>query len=210
MTKATQEIVPFYQGTKARRMLEKYLASDLYQRIPKDGLREQAFTLYAPNDIVISGIIDCLGINSDGSMVLVDYKTGKPPIKGEVKEGYAYQLAIYERVVRQRWANSKAVKQPLQLTSELHFLQNNTLWNLEAEQASGRDYYAEALALCEAISKKRTEEEFSCLEQKCISKEQKINLASYCKAEEENNAKNIAKGVAACDYCPYNYVCNHK
>ena len=210
LTKATQEIVPFYQGTKARRMLEKYLASDLYQRIPKDGLREQAFTLYAPNDIVISGIIDCLGINSDGSMVLVDYKTGKPPIKGEVKEGYAYQLAIYERVVRQRWANSKAVKQPLQLTSELHFLQNNTLWNLEAEQASGRDYYAEALALCEAISKKRTEEEFSCLEQKCISKEQKINLASYCKAEEENNAKNIAKGVAACDYCPYNYVCNHK
>lgn len=210
LIKATQEIVPFYQGTKARRMLENYLASDLYQRIPKDGLREQAFTLYAPNDIVISGIIDCLGINSDGSMVLVDYKTGRPPIKGEVKEGYAYQLAIYERVVRQRWANSKAVKQPLQLTSELHFLQNNTLWNLEAEQASGRDYYAEALALCEAISKKRTEEEFSCLEQKCISKEQKINLASYCKAEEENNAKNIAKGVAACDYCPYNYVCNHK
>ena len=232
LSKATQEVAPLYTGNEARRMLEGYLASDLYKRIPKKTLREQAFTIYADNGIVLSGIIDCLGIQPDGSLLLVDYKTGRPPVAGAINKGYAYQLAIYEKVVRERWAKGKG--EPPKLTAELHFLRNNTAWNLESTQAGlavdqattaygqqtkpvsegaenqAPNYYAEALALCAEISKKSAESEFACKEQKYIKEAQ--NVAGYAdnNATTQANAKNIAKGVAACDYCPYNYVCNHK
>lgn len=232
LTKANQEVAPLYTGNEARRMLEGYLASDLYKRIPKKTLREQAFTIYEDNGIVLSGIIDCLGIQPDGSLLLVDYKTGRPPVAGAINKGYAYQLAIYEKVVRERWAKGKG--EPPKLTAELHFLRNNTAWNLESTQAGlavdqattaygqqtkpvsegaenqAPNYYAEALALCAEISKKSAESEFACKEQKYIKEAQ--NVAGYAdnNATTQANAKNIAKGVAACDYCPYNYVCNHK
>lgn len=232
LAKATQEVAFLYTGNEARRMLEGYLASDLYKRIPKKTLREQAFTIYEDNGIVLSGIIDCLGIQPDGSWLLVDYKTGRPPVAGAINKGYAYQLAIYEKVVRERWAKGKG--EPPKLTAELHFLRNNTAWNLESTQAGlavdqattaygvktnpvsegaesqAPNYYAEALALCAEISKKSAESEFACKEQKHIVEVQ--NVAGYAdnNATTQANAKNIAKGVAACDYCPYNYVCNHK
>ena len=232
LTKTIQEVAPLYTGNEACRMLEGYLASDLYKRIPKKTLREQAFTIYEDNGIVLSGIIDCLGIQPDGSLLLVDYKTGIPPVAGAINKGYAYQLAIYEKVVRERWAKGKG--EPPKLTAELHFLRNNTAWNLESTQAGlavdqattayevqtnpisegaenqAPDYYAEALALCAEISKKSAESEFACKEQKHIVEAQ--NVAGYAdnNATTQANAKNIVKGVAACDYCPYNYVCNHK
>ena len=101
LAQAIKENAPLYEGDEARKMLEGYLASDLYKRIPKKQLREQAFTLYAENGIVISGIIDCLAFKPDGSLLIVDYKTGRPPLDGEPDVGYAYQLAIYEKVVRE-------------------------------------------------------------------------------------------------------------
>ena len=209
LSKATQEVAPFYQGQAARRMLESYLASPLYKRIPKEQRRELAFTLYEENDIIISGIIDCLGINPDGSMLLVDYKTGKPPVANAVNKGYAYQLAIYEKVVRERWLKGKAGEQP-KLTAELHFLRNNTVWSLQDKQSQDVDYYAEALKLCAEISQKKQESEFACVEQKCFNKGQSEPIAENNAASCEETAKNGAQGVAACDYCPYNYVCNHK
>ncbi len=235
LTQAIKENAPLYQGDGARRMLEGYLASDLYKRIPKKQLREQGFTLYAENDIVISGIIDCLAFNPDGSLLLVDYKTGKPPAADEVPEGYAYQLAIYEKVVRQRWGRDKDGKQR-PLTAELHFLRNNSSWNLEAEQgqqaknmafnqageeatpqgqnatcASPKiDYYAAALKLCTEISSKSTEQDFPCREQGAIQAEQNHTIFQNDVTELEKNEENIAKGVALCSHCPYNYVCIHK
>ena len=235
LTQAIKENAPLYQGDGARRMLEGYLASDLYKRIPKKQLREQGFTLYAENDIVISGIIDCLAFNPDGSLLLVDYKTGKPPAADEVPEGYAYQLAIYEKVVRQRWGRDKDGKQR-PLTAELHFLRNNSAWNLEAAQgqqaqniASNQageeatpqgqnatcaspiiDYYAAALKLCTEISSKSTEQDFPCREQGAIQAEQNHTIFRNDVTELEKYEENIAKGVALCSHCPYNYVCNHK
>ena len=211
LAKATQEVAPFYQGEEARTMLENYLASDLYKGIPKEQKRELAFTLYEKNNIVLSGIIDCLGVKADGSLLLVDYKTGRPPVEGAVNKGYAYQLAIYERVVRERWAKAQNGEEAPKLTAELHFLRNNSAWNLETVQnGEASDYYAEALALCEEISKKSAEGEFSCVTQKYGKKEQ---VAASCEDNaiaEQNSVKNNTQGVAACDYCPYNYVCNHK
>ena len=207
LAQAIKENAPLYEGDEARKMLERYLASNLYKRIPKKQLREQAFTLYAENDIVLSGIIDCLAFNTDGSLLIVDYKTGRPPIDGEPDVGYAYQLAIYEKVVRERWARGQQPK----LAAELHFLRNNTSWSLqEGNEKQGCDYYAAALKLCEEIAKKSTEAEFPCIEPKAIRAEQNNTNYQNDVTESVTIAKNIAAGVALCPNCPYNYVCNHK
>ena len=207
LAQAIKENAPLYEGDEARKMLEGYLASDLYKRIPKKQLREQAFTLYAENGIVLSGIIDCLAFNTDGSLLIVDYKTGRPPIDGEPDVGYAYQLAIYEKVVRERWARGQQPK----LAAELHFLRNNTSWSLqEGNEKQGCDYYAAALKLCEEIAKKSTEAEFPCIEQKAIRAEQNNTNYQNDVTESVTIAKSIAAGVALCPNCPYNYVCNHK
>ena len=207
LPQAIKENAPLYEGDEARKMLEGYLASDLYKRIPKKQLREQAFTLYAENDIVLSGIIDCLAFKPDGSMLIVDYKTGRPPIDGEPDVGYAYQLAIYEKVVRERWARGQQPK----LAAELHFLRNNTSWSLqEGNEQQGCDYYAAALKLCEEIAKKSTEAEFPCIEPKAIRAEQNNTNYQNDVTESVTIAKSIAAGVALCPNCPYNYVCNHK
>lgn len=207
LAQAIKENAPLYEGDEARKMLEGYLASDLYKRIPKKQLREQAFTLYAENGIVLSGIIDCLAFKPDGSLLIVDYKTGRPPIDGEPDVGYAYQLAIYEKVVRERWARGLQPK----LAAELHFLRNNTSWSLqEGNEKQGCDYYAAALKLCEEIAKKSTEAEFPCIEPKAIRAEQNNTNYRNDVTESVTIAKSIAAGVALCPNCPYNYVCNHK
>ena len=207
LAQAIKENAPLYQGDEARAMLAGYLVSDLYKRIPKTQLREQAFTLYAENDIVISGIIDCLAFNPDGSMLLVDYKTGKPPAADAVPEGYAYQLAIYEKVVRERWGRAKEGEPAPKISSELHFLRNNSVWCLPTAQEKSADYYAAALKLCTEISKKSAEKDFPCRVLQATQAEQNHTSSLNNVTEYQEN---IAQGVAFCSFCPYNYVCNRK
>lgn len=207
LAQAIKENAPLYQGDEARAMLAGYLVSDLYKRIPKTQLREQAFTLYAENDIVISGIIDCLAFNPDGSMLLVDYKTGKPPAAGAVPEGYAYQLAIYEKVVRERWGRAKEGEPAPKISSELHFLRNNSVWCLPTAQEQSIDYYAAVLNLCTEISKKSAEKDFPCRVLQATQAEQNHTSSLNNVTEYQEN---IAQGVAFCSFCPYNYVCNRK
>lgn len=207
LAQAIKENAPLYQGDEARAMLAGYLVSDLYKRIPKTQLREQAFTLYAENDIVISGIIDCLDFNPDGSMLLVDYKTGKPPAADAVPEGYAYQLAIYEKVVRERWGRAKEGEPAPKISSELHFLRNNSVWCLPTAQEQSIDYYAAALKLCTEISKKSAEKDFPCRVLQATQAEQNHTSSLNNVTEYQEN---IAQGVAFCSFCPYNYVCNRK
>lgn len=207
LAQAIKENAPLYQGDEARAMLAGYLVSDLYKRIPKTQLREQAFTLYAENDIVISGIIDCLAFNPDGSMLLVDYKTGKPPAADAVPEGYAYQLAIYEKVVRERWGRAKEGEPAPKISSELHFLRNNSVWCLPTAQEQSIDYYAAALKLCTEISKKSAEKDFPCRVLQATQAEQNHTSSLNNVTEYQEN---IAQGVAFCSFCPYNYVCNRK
>ena len=210
LAQAIKENAPLYQGDEARAMLAGYLVSDLYKRIPQTQLREQAFTLYAENDIVISGIIDCLAFTPDGSMLLVDYKTGKPPAAGAVPEGYAYQLAIYEKVVRERWGRAKEGEPAPKISSELHFLRNNCVWCLPTAQEKSADYYAAALKLCTEISKKSTEKDFPCRLLQATQAEQNHTNFQNDVTESKKNEENITKGVAFCSSCPYNYVCNRK
>ena len=49
-------------------------------------------------------------------------------------------------------------------SAKLHFLQNLSVWKLPASE---HDYLAEALALCEEISKKGDESDFSCSTNGC-------------------------------------------
>ena len=79
--------------------------------------------------------------NPDGTVSLVDYKTGKAPEKDELKLGYAYQLALYKFAVEKM---GKEVKE-----AKLHFLQNLSEWTLP----SNKDYLEDALKLSNEISK---------------------------------------------------------
>lgn len=153
LSAAIAQYAPSYQGGEAKVMLEKYLASAIYQELPKKQMRELPFCLTV-GGILISGIIDCLCENDDGTLTIVDYKTGRPPQDGEAKLGYSYQLALYKAAVEQR--SQKKVTQ-----AQLHFLQNLSVWNLHDD----KDYLQEALALGQEISGKGAESEFSCRSQ---------------------------------------------
>ena len=149
--KAVEEYAPGNtQGTtKAKAMLEQYVASDLYKSLSNNKLKELRFAL-PMGDLFISGVIDCLVETADG-LTIVDYKTGRPPQVGEVPLGYAYQLAIYKAAV-EKLLGKKVVE------AKLHFLQNLSEWKLPM----GRDHLSVAIALCKQISSQGGEEDFVC------------------------------------------------
>lgn len=159
-SKAVAEYAPGnYAGAeRALQMLEQYIASDLHKSISSDKYRELRFALPA-DDLFLSGVVDCIEKNADGSLSLIDYKTGRPPKDDEVKLGYAYQLALYkyavEKLLQQRVAGAK-----------LHFLQNLSTWSLPDD----KNYLAEALTLCREISAKGREQDFACT----------LAVCSYC------------------------------
>lgn len=135
---------------EAAALLHGYLGSDLYRNLPRQRQRELAFSYPAGDGLVISGIIDFVGETDEG-LVLVDYKTGKPPALGEIPLGYAYQLALY------RAAAEKNLRLPV-AQAQLHYLQDLSVRSLPPE----RDYLADALALCREISAKGQEADFTC------------------------------------------------
>lgn len=149
--KAVEEYAPGNKiGTaKAKEMLVNYVASDLFKALPKSKLKELRFTL-PMGELFITGVIDCVVETADGLMI-VDYKTGRPPEKAEVKLGYAYQLAIYKHAA-EKLLGKKVVE------AKLHFLQDLSEWSLPMD----RDHLAVALALCKNISVKGGEEDFAC------------------------------------------------
>ena len=149
--KAVEEYAPGNKtgAVKAREMLTNYVESDLFKALPKSKLKELRFTL-PMEELYITGVIDCVVETADG-LVIVDYKTGRPPEKAEVKIGYAYQLAIYKHAV-EKLLGKKVVE------AKLHFLQDLSEWSLPMD----REHLAVALALCKNISVKGGEEDFAC------------------------------------------------
>lgn len=136
-------------AVRAKEMLVRYLDSDLYKELPKDKLKELRFDL-PMNDLFISGVVDCV-VETDKGLVIVDYKTGRPPQAGEIKLGYAYQLVLYKYAV-EKILGKKVVE------AKLHFLQDLSQWSLPMD----RDYLAVAIALCKDIGNKGKEEDFAC------------------------------------------------
>ena len=118
---------------------------------------------------VFSGYIDCTVFNSDGTLTIVDYKTGVPPAAGEPAPGYIYQLALYQKAASELWQRPAAL-------AELHFLQNNSCWQLQ----DCSDRLQEVAELCRDIFSKRRESEFTVKTEYCKN----CPFAYFCAGKE--------------------------
>jgi len=135
--------------SSARSMLEQYLNSSLRPPLSR-AEKELEFTFYH-EDLEITGFIDCMYENSDGSWTIVDYKTGWVPTAEQGKNaGYMHQLALYRLAVETLF--NRTVK-----SCELHYLQKLQPVSLESA-AEYEHYLAEALAHCHAIGRLPKEE----------------------------------------------------
>ena len=145
----------YASAQSARDMLHNSLASSLYKNQPQAKQREVHFSLRMEDGLMLNGVIDCV-FDDAGQLVIIDYKTGQPPESGEVKSGYAYQLALYKLAAEKLFG--KAVGK-----CQLHFLQNLSVWQLPYDG----DYLKEALALCHKLATMSDEQEFACNKTSC-------------------------------------------
>ncbi len=131
-------------------MLERYLASPLYEsfcgRPQKKELRIQ-LPLTEDGSLQMTGYIDVLVANEDGTFDIIDYKTGKPPEK-DPGTGYAYQLAFYCMAVERSFG--KKIRK-----ASLHFLRNDSEWILPPG-----NWLQEATALCQEMAAKKQEDDY--------------------------------------------------
>lgn len=149
---ALKEFAPGAAAIQAKSMFDAYIGSDLYKALPKKQKRELEFVQPLQQELAAEGVIDLLAFDEDDNMIIVDYKTGTPPEPDEVKLGYAYQLALYKDAAEKLYPGKSVVR------AELHFLQNMSVWQLPFDKS----YLQEAVELCEEISGKGEEEDFTC------------------------------------------------
>lgn len=150
---ALDEFAPGAAATQAKSMFNAYISSDLYKALPKKQKRELEFVQPLQRELAAEGVIDLLAFDKADNMIIVDYKTGTPPEPDEVKLGYAYQLALYKDAAEKLYPGKRVVR------SELHFLQNMSVWQLPLDKS----YLQEAVELCEEISGKGEEDDFACI-----------------------------------------------
>lgn len=147
----------FALAQPAEKLFYQYLDSALFQTIPARHQRELNF-VYNEQGYTVRGIMDCLYENEDGTLTVVDYKTGQPPAADEIKLGYMLQLSLYkqaaERLLRKKVSSA-----------QLHFLQNLS----SVELTGSEDYLAQAVQLFAEISGKRSEQDFSCQLASCTN-----------------------------------------
>ena len=139
----------------AQEMLHNYVTSSLYAGQAAGRQRELRFTMRLDDGLELTGVIDCVTADS-GGLCIIDYKTGQPPADGEVKSGYAYQLALY------KMAAEKLFRKPV-VKCELHFLQNLSTWQLPDSDT----YLNEAISLCQKLAAMGSEDEFTCNRESC-------------------------------------------
>lgn len=150
---ALEKFAPGAAATQAKSMFDAYIVSDLYKALPKKQKRELEFVQPLQQELAAEGVIDLLAFDEDYKMIIVDYKTGTPPEPDEVKLGYAYQLALYKDAAEKLYPGKRVVR------AELHFLQDMSVWQMPLDKS----YLQEAVGLCEEISGKGEEDDFSCI-----------------------------------------------
>ncbi|MGE4588748.1 MAG: UvrD-helicase domain-containing protein [Acidaminococcaceae bacterium] len=163
---AIEKYVPENMHLKAREdaynMLSSYLSSALYQEISSLNKKtEDNFCLplveNGSSEFWFTGSIDCLYTYPEGDFGIIDYKTGKPPEKESDIKGYAEQLALYVLAAERLYG--KTVR-----TAELHFLQNNSKWELPINREAALN---QIIKKCIAVSNKKEEQDFAVLPEKC-------------------------------------------
>ena len=165
----------FDLAAEAETMLQAYLHSGLYRSFAnRQRLAEFGFRLPLLQDdrytYTVAGVIDAVAEREDGSLEIIDFKSGKPPreISGEetVSRGYAWQLALYkmalEHMLRIR---EKAASQATNKVTKasLHYLRDRSEWTLP-----DRDCRQEILRVCREIAEKKTEEDFTVKTENCF------------------------------------------
>lgn len=178
-TTALQTYKAEKSAVRAYEVYRYYLNGPLYQKLQQaERKAEISFALPLLQEYglatVFSGYIDCTVFNNDGTLTIIDYKTGVPPEAEEPQPGYIYQLALYQKAAAELWQRPVAV-------AELHFLQNNSCWKL----AGRSDVLREVADLCKDIFSKRTESEFTVKTEYCKN----CPFAYFCTGTEET-AKN--------------------
>ena len=134
--------------------------------INQAGIRSVVMTTVSGTNIgEVPGIIDAVAEQEDGSLEIIDYKSGKPPkISGEdaIPRGYAWQLALYKMAldhllrIGEKASFSKVAK------ASLHYLQDRSERTLP-----DNEYRQEILRLCREIAEKKTEEDFAVKTENC-------------------------------------------
>jgi len=135
-------------------LLQGYLRSELYQAFSvHQKYAEYGFQLpllqHGGHTFTITGFIDGIAEMPDGSLQLVDYKSGQVTQDGAVSRGYAWQLALY------KMAAETLLQKPVK-TAALHFIRNCSEWKLPDE-----DYRQEIAQLCSEIADKKEESDFN-------------------------------------------------
>ena len=156
-----------YDLSEAEKMLEEYLQSNLYPGLEAKQLHETGFTLPVLAKYGINaqcyGFIDNIIYNSDGSLSIIDYKTGHVP--DALPKGYKYQLGLY------KLAAEEMFNLPIKST-ELHFLRGCVSFELPS------DFNPEEIAAeLQSIFAKTDEREFACSTAYCHS----CPYAYFCK-----------------------------
>ncbi len=146
----------------AQEMLTGYLDSPLaraVEELPREAEKEFSLELFPLEEgrAVFTGSIDCLLHYPDGSLGIVDYKTGRPPNKGEEKEAYTRQLLLYAL------AAEKIYGARVQ-TCQLHFLQNNSLWSLPENR---QEEIIKLRSLMQELLQKEKEQDYKVLPNNC-------------------------------------------
>ena len=139
-------------------LLAKYCESPLYketEKLPKEAEKEFSQKLFTLDgeDIYFTGSVDSLLHYSDGTVGIVDFKTGQPPVKGEGKVGYQRQLLIYA------WAMEEILKTKV-ISAQLHFLQNLTSQDLAPDRSKQKENLKKLIS---EIWDKKNEQDFSVL-----------------------------------------------
>ena len=163
---ALEKYVPIHLQSQVRKaageMLSSYLSSELYKStsfLEKKTEDNFYLPLFEDEDkkFWFTGSIDCLYTYPEGDLGIIDYKTGKPPLKDDDLKGYADQLALY--VLAAEHLYRKPVR-----SAALHFLQNNSKWELPVNREEALN---QIIKKCTAISTKRKEQDFAVLPEKC-------------------------------------------
>ena len=176
----------FDLAEEAEIMLQDYLQSGLYRSFaPRQRFAEYGFRLPLLQDdrytYTVTGIIDAVAEREDGSLEIIDYKSGKPPRKtaggDTVPKGYAWQLALYKMALEhmQRIREKADCGTGEEASSEighklspdvtkasLHYLRDRSEWTLP-----DKDFQQEILRLCREIAEKKTEADFAVKTENC-------------------------------------------
>ncbi len=147
---------------KGAALVASYMASPLFQDVaayPWLAERDFELPLYKSEaaTVIFQGSIDKLVFLPDDKLGIIDYKTGHPPVDGEEKSGYTRQLVIYAKAAETLYKGKTVA------WAQLHFLQNNSIWELKDCEAEEQKLET----LLETLATLQTEDQFPVRTEQC-------------------------------------------